>query len=183
MAKWDAGVAYCSTTAKGGKNTYDDNEERVVIEDEFNNNILVNTPYRAYPNDKLHPMDLRIVDENGKIHAWVEIERNGMDKTEWKNAASVLGRKVKNVLKYNKIGQVIMIFVNKPMNTYFYYCFDPKHLENYPLGLIFYTPEKKRKIIEQRQKEGRPFPESPFDYKHYIPSKEGVFRNIMKGMK
>ena len=133
---------------------------------------------RAYSNDQLHPMDLRIVDENGNVKAWVEIERNGMNRTEWDNAASILGRKAENVEKYNKIAQVIMIFVNKPMNTYFYYCFDPKHLEKYPLKLISYTPDVKKKIIEQRQKKGRPFPELPFDYKHYIPSNEGRFRTI-----
>ena len=50
--------------------------------------------------------------------------------------------------------------------------------EKYPLELINYRPETITRLIEQRRKEGRSFPESPFDYKHKVPSRHGEFRNI-----
>ena len=177
MAKWDAGVADFSISGKGVKDTYDDGDEREVIIDELNNVLL--PQYTAYPNPQLHPMDVRVVDENGIIQYWAEIECGKEEHIDYrKHAGSILGRKRKSVLEHYKIAPVLMFFLNNSKTRYFLYYFNPKHIEKYPLELINYRPETITRLIEQRRKEGRSFPESPFDYKHKVPSRHGEFRNI-----
>ena len=123
MAKWDAGVADFSISGKGVKDTYDDGDEREVIIDELNNVLL--PQYTAYPNPQLHPMDVRVVDENGIIQYWAEIECGKEEHIDYrKHAGSILGRKRKSVLEHYKIAPVLMFFLNNSKTRYFLYYFN-----------------------------------------------------------